>query len=150
MKYKITLLFIFSIFSSLFVSCREVTDDPSIPVVFQPTPATTEMVMAGAAPIVEVIIVGDSAAGAEWFLSEGCNACHSTGADKLVGPGQQGVYERAATRPGYNTPEQYIASSIKYPGEYVVEGYSNLMPASWEEAEKQEIADIIAYLKTLK
>lgn len=150
MKYKLTLLFIFTMFSSLFLSCREITDELSTPIVFEPTPATTQMVMAGAAPIVEVVIVGDSAAGAEWFLSEGCNACHSTGADKLVGPGQQGIYERAATRPGYNTPEQYIASSIKYPAEYIVEGYSNLMPTTWEEAEKQEIADIIAYLKTLK
>jgi cytochrome c2 len=150
MKHKITLLFIFTIISSLLLSCREVTDEPSIPVVFEPTPATTEMVMAGAAPIVEVIVVGDAASGSEWFLSQGCNACHSTGAEKLVGPGQQGVYARAAARAGYSSPEDYIESSIKYPGEYVVEGYSNLMPASWEEAEKQEIADIIAYLKTLE
>jgi len=150
MKYKITLLFIFTIFSSLFIACREITDDPLSPIVFEPTPATTEMVMAGAVPVVEVPIVPNAVAGGEWFLSQGCNACHSLGTDKLVGPGQQGVYERAATRPGYSTPEDYIESSIKYPAEYVVDGYSNLMPASWEETENQEIADIIAYLKTLK
>jgi len=146
--------FIFLLFTILMtislISCREITDEPSEPVVFNPTPAAKEMVMAGAAPVVEVVIVGDPESGSEWFLNEGCNACHSTGADKLVGPGFAGIYERAATRTGYSSSEDYIEASIRYPGEYIVEGYSNLMPASWEEAEKQEIADIIAYLKTLK
>ena len=108
------------------------------------------MVMAGAAPVVEVVIVGNAASGEEWFQNQGCNACHSTGAEKLVGPGQAGVYARAATRAGYSSADDYLEASIRYPGEYLVEGYSNLMPASWEEAENQEIADIIEYLKTLQ
>ena len=146
--------FIFLLFSIILtiplISCREVTDTPSEPVVFNPTPAAKEKLMDGAAPVVEVVIIGNPEAGEEWFLNEGCNACHSTGSDELVGPGQAGIYERAATRTGYSSADEYIEASIKYPGEYIVEGYSNLMPASWEEAEKQEIADIIAYLKTLK
>tara|TARA_Y100000766_G_C18740634_1_gene523419 strand:+ start:103 stop:552 length:450 start_codon:yes stop_codon:yes gene_type:complete len=145
--------FIFLLFTILttvtLISCREVTEELSEPVVFNPTPAAKEMVMAGAAPVVEVVIVGDPASGSEWFLNEGCNACHSTGAEKIVGPGFAGIYERAATR-GYASSDDYIEASIRYPGEYIVEGYSNLMPASWEEAEKQEIADIISYLKTLE
>lgn len=150
MNKKFTLLFIFTLFSALLISCREVTADPSPPVVFQPTPATSEKLMAGAAPVVQVVIVGNPAAGEEWFLTQGCNACHSTGAEKLVGPGQKGVYARSGARSGYGSADEYIEASIRYPGEYLVEGYSNLMPASWEEAEKQDIADVIAYLKTLE
>ena len=150
MNKKFILLFVFTIFTLIFTSCREVTDQPAPPVVFEPTPATKEMVMAGAAPVVEVVIVGNAASGEEWFQNQGCNACHSTGAEKLVGPGQAGVYARAATRAGYSSADDYLEASIRYPGEYLVEGYSNLMPASWEEAENQEIADIIEYLKTLQ
>ncbi len=139
-----------TILSIFTVSCREVTDDPIDPIVFNPTPAPVEMIMAGAAPVLEVIVLGNATVGEEWFLDQGCNACHSTGSDEIVGPGQAGVYERAVTRPGYSSADEYIEASIKYPAEYIVDGYSNLMPDSWEEAEKQEIADVIAYLKTLK
>ena len=149
MNKKITILLSAILLSFTVISCREVTEPAADPVVFEPTPAAKEMVMAGAAPEVEVVIVGDPSSGSEWFLNEGCNACHSTAAEKIVGPGFAGIYERAATR-GYSSPDDYIEASIRYPGEYIVEGYSNLMPASWEEAEKQEIADIIAYLKTLQ
>ena len=69
--------------------------------------------MAGAAPEVEVVIVGDPSSGSEWFLNEGCNACHSTGAEKIVGPGFAGIYERATTR-GYSSPDDYIEASIRY------------------------------------
>ena len=147
---KKIIVFLFTVLPTFgAISCREVTEAPSDPVVFEPTPAAKEMVMAGAAPEIEVVIVGVPESGSEWFLNEGCNACHSTGAEKIVGPGFAGIYERAASR-GYSSPDDYIEASIRYPGEYIVEGYSNLMPASWEEAEKQEIADIIAYLKTLQ
>ena len=122
----------------------------SEPFVFEPTPATSEKVSDGAQTIIEVKIVGNAIAGEEWFTSQGCNACHSTGSDKLVGPGQLGIYERAGPRSEYCSPEDYIESSIRYPGEYIVEDYTNLMPTTWEDAEKQEIADIIEYLKTLK
>ena len=132
------------------IGCREVTAEMSEPIVFEPTPATSEKLSEGARPVIEVKIVGNSSAGEEWFTSQGCNACHSTGNDKLVGPGQLGIYERAATRSEYSSPEDYIESSIRYPAEYIVEGFTNLMPTTWEDAEKQEIADIIAYLKTLK
>ena len=88
--------------------------------------------------------------GKQLYAKKGCNACHSTGSDKFVGPGQLGIYERAATRSEYSSPEDYIESSIRYPAEYIVEGFTNLMPTTWEDAEKQEIADIIEYLKTLK
>ena len=150
MNKNFLFLFFLILMSITLISCREVTEVPSDPIVFNPTPAAKEMVMAGAAPVVEVVIVGDPSSGSEWFINEGCNACHSTGADKIVGPGFAGIYDRGATRVGYSSSDDYIEASIRYPGEYIVEGYSNLMPASWEESEKQEIADIIAYLKTLK
>ena len=134
----------------IIIGCREVTADMSEPIVFEPTPAASEKLSDGAQPIIEVKIVGNATAGEEWFTSQGCNACHSTGSDKLVGPGQLGIYERAANRSDYSSPEDYIESSIRYPAEYIAEGYTNLMPTTWEDAEKQEIADIIEYLKTLK
>ncbi len=94
---------------------------------------------------------GGSAAerGQELFLSSGCSACHSTGDNRVVGPGLKGVYERAPSRKPGMSADDYIKESIKSPNAYVVDGYPAAMVLSVQLTDAQ-IADIIEYLKTLK
>ncbi len=75
----------------------------------------------------------------------GCAACHSIGEDVIVGPGWKGLYTRAAERTDEDT-DQYLVESITKPSSYVVEGFSNVMPA-FDYLSDQELADLIAFVK---
>ena len=90
----------------------------------------------------------DPISGENLFINLGCNACHSTGEDKVIGPGLKGVFTRAQTRSSMSS-EDYLIQSIKYPGEFLVEGYENLMPTTFTDLPESDLKDIIAYLKTL-
>jgi mono/diheme cytochrome c family protein len=118
---------------------------------------------------------GDAARGQTLAQGRGCTACHVAAAPgaSLVGPAWmaeqsadgKGVGTHAAERladAGYAGaaagPEQYLLESIIQPSAYIVPGgttYSangqSTMPANYPQLlEKQEVADIIAYLLTLK
>lgn len=98
----------------------------------------------------------DALRGAQLFngqvgnLQVACASCHSTGANTLVGPGLQGLPLRTAERvPGLDASE-YITQSIRGPGDYIVEGFANLMPAYGEEQlDEFDLADLLAYLTEL-
>jgi cytochrome c2 len=96
---------------------------------------------------------GDAEGGTATFTTAGCAACHALEPDvKIVGPSQAGIATRAATRkPGYSA-EVYLYESIILPNAYVVEGFqAGLMTPTFKETLKpQEIADLIAFLMTLK
>jgi len=122
---------------------------------FTPTPIPT----AAPAPIevlqaeLAALPKGNPDAGQAAFTTTGCVACHSLEPDvKIVGPSQAGIATRAAARkPGYSA-EVYLYESITRPNLYVVEGFQpDLMPKTFKETLKpQEIADLIAFLMTLK
>ena len=86
--------------------------------------------------------------GQQVFQISGCNGCHSTGTDRIVGPGLQGVYARAGERRPNMTAEQYITESVQSPSAYIVEGFDPAMPPF--NLSDQEIGDLIAYLRTLE
>lgn len=96
---------------------------------------------------------GDASAGEATFTAKACVACHSLQAGvTIVGPSQAGLASRAGSRkPGYSS-ELYIYESIINPGAYIVEGFQDgLMPKTFRETlTPQELADIIAFLLTLK
>lgn len=81
-----------------------------------------------------------------------CSSCHALRAGGFsLGPVIAGVAERAATRKQGLTAEQYLHQSIVDPGAYVVAGYRSIMyPQYKEHLSEQDIADVIAYLLTLK
>jgi cytochrome c551/c552 len=86
-----------------------------------------------------------SAQGESIFYSSGCSACHSLDSTRLVGPPLNSVSER--TQDEYDSPEQYLLVSIVMPGEYIVGGYSNVMPPFYaEQLTTQDLADLIAFL----
>jgi len=148
---KFVLFFIINFtFSLIFISCSEVPVATATPVKFDPTPAVKGSRSSdNSGNTQNVVILGDPITGESLFVNQGCNACHSLGSDQLVGPGMLGVYARASERTSLST-DDYLTQSIRYPGEFLVEGYENLMPTTFEGLSDTDIKDIIAYLKSLE
>jgi mono/diheme cytochrome c family protein len=123
---------------------------------------TVEVKIPVGTDITKVLPKGDPAKGSALALSLGCAVCHIT---SPVGPAwqatadQPGIGNRATTRftqTGYTgtakTPEQYLFESIVLPEAYVVSGFQpGIMPKTYSGSlNDQDIADLIAYLLTLK
>jgi mono/diheme cytochrome c family protein len=130
---------------------------------------TATMVTAPEAPtgptagtdITQELPEGNPENGKALTVSLACTACHvdaNTGPAWLPTPTQPGIGERAQTRyteTGYTgkaaTPDQYLFESIIAPPVYLVPGFQNLMPGSYAtQLTPQDMADIIAYLLTIK
>ena len=86
---------------------------------------------------------GDAVAGEKVFITNGCNSCHSTGTDVIVGPGLGGISARA--------DDAYILESIKNPSAVNVEGFTpGLMPAEFGiTILGDNMTNLMAYLKSL-
>ncbi len=112
--------------------------------------------------ITKQLPTGDAKAGEALATSLGCTACHvlaPTGPAWPAKDGEPGIGTRAAQRiqdSGYTgkaaSPEQYLFESIVDPNVYVVNGFSaGIMPQIYaNQLTDQNMADIIAYLQTLK
>jgi cytochrome c551/c552 len=95
--------------------------------------------------VLDSIPHGLSAQGESIFSSSGCSACHSLVGTRLVGPPLNSVSERVPNQ--YDSPEQYLLTSIVKPGEYTVAGYTDVMPPFYaEQLTSRELADLIAFL----
>ncbi len=81
-----------------------------------------------------------------------CATCHALEPNTIIiGPSLAGVATRAETRiPGLNADE-YIQMSILRPGDYVVEGYNNVMITNFsKELTSEDMNALVAFLLTLK
>lgn len=89
----------------------------------------------------------------------GCKSCHMADAGvNIVGPSQVGMATLAAE--GLNNPdysgqaqsvEGYLWESVINPNVHLVEGYAGVMYANYgEKLTEQELADLVAFMKTLK
>ncbi len=103
-------------------------------------------------------LVGDAARGKQIFENglngaPACSNCHvETGKTPpyALAPSLAGVYIRAATRVAGQTADQYIVDSILHPHDFVVPGFNPIMyPLFGEKYSNQDIADLLAFLKTL-
>ncbi len=88
-----------------------------------------------------------------------CKACHSLNPGEIiVGPSLAGVAGRAGTRVAGKTAEQYIRESIQNPNAFIVpddpkfqaNGKSVMPEKLGDQMSAQDLADVIAYLLTLK
>jgi nitric oxide reductase subunit C len=81
-----------------------------------------------------------------------CATCHSLEPDVIiVGPSLAGIATRAANRVPGQSAEDYIRNSILNPGEYVVEGFQNVMAQNLGDVlSSDQINTIIAFLLTLE
>jgi cytochrome c len=82
----------------------------------------------------------DAAKGKEVF--EQCSVCHNADSDeKKMGPGLKGLMKKAKMKNGKAPTEANVAAIIKAGG--------NGMPAYEDMLSKDELANLMAYLKTL-
>jgi len=89
-----------------------------------------------------------------------CSACHSlvTGQEPTTGPALEGIGARAATPVPGQDAATYIRHSIQAPGDFLVPGEKfvtaegkSVMPATLgNDMDAQDLADLIAFLLTLK
>lgn len=88
----------------------------------------------------------------ERLFTRHCSSCHSTSADTvIVGPSLAGLAERAETRVEGMDARTYIETSILAPGEYLVEGFRDLMPEGFGETlTPEELGALVDYLMTLE
>ncbi len=89
--------------------------------------------------------------GEKLYQAKLCATCHSLDGSKIVGPSFKGLYGRSEKLVGGSSVtvnDQYITESIKNPTAKVVDGYPPAMPQLG--LTDGEIADLIAYLKTVK
>jgi len=90
--------------------------------------------------------------GEELAKGKGCLGCHSIDGSVKVGPTLKGVFGRKTALSDGTTVtvnEEYLRESIVEPGTKVVKGFPNVMPTFKTSLSSAEIADLIAYLKTL-
>jgi cytochrome c551/c552 len=84
----------------------------------------------------------------EHLINYGCTSCHGSG----LAPSYDVVQANAALRRPPMTAAAYIYESIIHPGAYVVEGYQNNMPRTYEttflndEGTRADLGDMIVYL----
>ncbi len=137
------------------VACSETVQPTAVPPVFNPTPASNVAATStpGVAPTRGPDVgvpAGDASRGQSLFTQNGCSACHTTTGVKLVGPGLAGIYDRAAARVAGLSADAYIEQSIRQPGAFIVPEFPNVMLATFANLPAPDLADLIAYLKTLK
>lgn len=77
-----------------------------------------------------------------------CGACHSVTPDTtLVGPSLAGIGAHAATRVDGLDARAYLYTSIMRPGDYLVDGFQDLMPSTLAKSLSGEDIDaVVAYL----
>ncbi len=81
-----------------------------------------------------------------------CATCHALVPDTIIiGPSLAGVATRAETRVEGLTADEYIQLSILRPGDYIVEGFSNVMITNFaKELTNEDMNALVAFLLTLK
>ncbi len=93
------------------------------------------------------------AAGEQLVKETGCTACHSTGENKLVGPGWGGLYGSTvplADGSSAKADDAYIEESIVNPNAEVVAGFApGIMPDYSALLTKEQRSAIVAYIRSL-
>jgi mono/diheme cytochrome c family protein len=94
-------------------------------------------------------LTGDAAKGKTVFLSNGCGGCHTykpAGTAGKVGPDLDNL-AADAKKANQGPLAEYVATSIKNPGAYVVPGFSDgVMPSYGGQLTDQQVADLAAFL----
>lgn len=93
----------------------------------------------------------EAALGQQVFARE-CGSCHSTIADTtLVGPSLAHIATQAESRVPGQDAHTYLLTAILNPGDYLVEGFQDLMPSNLgKKLTGEEIDAVVVYLMTLE
>lgn len=90
------------------------------------------------------------ALGKKLYQQQGCQACHSLDGSPGVGPTLQNLYgseRQLADGSTVEADENYLRESILNPGAQLVEGYQNVMPASFGGLSEREVSALIEFIK---
>jgi mono/diheme cytochrome c family protein len=100
----------------------------------------------------EAVIDDPVATEGQTVFKQNCASCHAvTGETIIVGPSLAGIASRAPGRVEGQSAADYLQLSILRPGDYVVEGFSELMPTNFGTTLSGEQLDaLLAYLMTLE
>jgi len=81
-----------------------------------------------------------------------CATCHALVPDTIIiGPSLSGVATRAETRVDGQTAEEYLQLSVLRPGDYVVEGFTDIMITNFsKELTNEDMNALMAFLLSLK
>jgi len=95
---------------------------------------------------------GDATRGEQIFIAQPCHTCHMDLPVGPVFPGEPPLVDLAATRRSGYPADLYLYESIVNPSAFVVEGFqSDVMPEGFgANLTRQELADLVAYLMTMK
>jgi cytochrome c2 len=96
--------------------------------------------------------VSEAAHGEQVARDTGCIACHSSGSQRLVGPGWADLYGSgvALRRRQHRADEAYLKESIVDPDARVVAGFApHLMPSYAGVLDEGQIAAVVAYIRSL-
>jgi cytochrome c5 len=109
--------------------------------------ACSNAAAAGPTPTPDPLVVR----GQEVFNSR-CATCHALVPDTvIIGPSLYGIATRASTRVEGQSAEEYIQRSILRPGDYVVEGFKDVMITNLSmELTNEDMNALVAFLMTLK
>jgi cytochrome c oxidase subunit 2 len=92
-----------------------------------------------------------AASGQQLFTSLGCSGCHRMDGSG-PGPSLAGVFGKPVPLQGGGTAtadEQYVRDSILMPQKQVVAGYQPIMPSFQGRVSEDQLAQLIAYIKSL-
>jgi cytochrome c oxidase subunit II len=92
-----------------------------------------------------------AASGQQLFTSLGCGGCHRMDGSG-PGPSLAGVFGKPVPLQGDGTTtadEQYVRDSILTPQKQVVAGYQPIMPSFQGRVSEDQLAQLIAYIKSL-
>jgi len=104
---------------------------------------SAELAMAG---------LGPAERGGALYTQKGCNACHSLDGSKVIGPSFLKLFGREgelADGTRYVADENYIKTSILNPNSQIVKGFAPAMPSYEGQLDDDQIASIIAFIKTV-
>ena len=92
---------------------------------------------------------GDVANGKALFDAWSCSKCHAIDSQTVeVGPPLGNIREDASEAPGNLSLDAYIRQSIVDPGAYVVDDFTNAMPA-FDTLSDSDLNDLVAYVLSL-
>jgi cytochrome c2 len=87
--------------------------------------------------------------GEQIFTAAGCAGCHKfapAGSNGTIGPSLDELQSAAADREPGKSAEDYVRESLTDPGAFVVQGFSNSMPAFEGRLTDEQIQALVEYL----
>jgi cytochrome c551/c552 len=113
-----------------------------------PTAAAVEGTVPRQSTTTAALPKGDPVNGKKLFSSQGCTGCHTygpAGSHGTIGPDLDKLAQYAQ-KANQGPLAQFVQTSITDPGAYVESGYQNVMPTTFANLPKQQLADLVAFL----